>query len=84
MKQVMPRFPGLLTQPATGVLEIVIDPAGNVESADSSGRFIRPTIRCSECGKKFQYQPAMLDGTGVRYMKRIQISLSPEKPNVRR
>jgi hypothetical protein len=85
MKQVMPRFPGLLTQPATGVLEIVIDPAGNVESARLLGT-VHPTYDqlLLNAAKKFQYQPAMLDGTGVRYMKRIQISLSPEKPNVRR
>ena len=85
MRQVMPRFPGLLTQPATGVLEIVIDPAGNVESAR-----LLETVHVTydplllNAAKKFQYQPAMLDGAGVRYMKRIQISLSPEKPNVRR
>ena len=84
-KQVMPRFPGLLTQPATGVLEIVIDPAGNVESAK-----LLETVHVTydplllTAAKKFQYQPAMLDGTAVRYVKRIQISLAPEKPNLRR
>ena len=85
MRQVMPRFPGLLTQPATGVLEIVIDPAGNVESARLV-ETVHPTYDplLLIAAKKFQYQPAVLDGTGVRYMKRIQISLSPEKPNVRR
>ena len=81
----MPRFPGLLTQAATGVLEIVIDSAGNVESARLL-ETVHPTYDplLLNAAKKFQYQPAMLDGTGVRYMKRIQISLSPEKPNVRR
>ena len=85
MRQAMPRFPGLLTQAATGVLEIVIDSAGNVESARLL-ETVHPTYDplLLNAAKKFQYQPAMLDGTGVRYMKRIQISLSPEKPNVRR
>jgi len=84
-KQLMPRFPGLLTQSALGVIEIVIDPAGNVESAK-----LLETVHPSYDGllltaaKKWQYQPAQLDGTTVRYMKRIQISLAPEKPNVRR
>ena len=84
-RQTMPRFPGLLTQAATGVLEIVIDPAGNVESA----RLVE-TVHPSYDGlllaaaKKWQYQPAQLEGTTVRYMKRIQVSLAPEKPNVRR
>ena len=84
-KQAMPRFPGLLTQSALGVIEVVIDPAGGVESAK-----ILETVHPSYDGlllaaaKKWQYQPAQLDGTTVRYMKRIQISLAPEKPNLRR
>lgn len=85
MKQAMPRFPGLLTQAATGVIEVVIDPAGNVESARLL-ETVHPTYDglLLSAAKKWQYQPAQLDGTGVRYMKRIQISLAPEKPNVRR
>ena len=85
MKQTMPRFPGLLTQSALGVIELVIDPAGNVESAK-----LLQTVHPSYDGlllaaaKKWQYQPAQLDGASVRYMKRIQISLAPEKPSVRR
>ena len=85
VKQTMPRFPGLLTQPALGVIELVIDPAGNIESA----RLLEPVHPTYDglllaAAKKWQYQPAQLDGTTVRYMKRIQISLAPEKPNVRR
>jgi len=34
--------------------------------------------------KKWQYQPAQLDGAPVRYMKRIQVSLAPEPPTVHR
>jgi hypothetical protein len=85
VKQAMPRFPGLLTQAATGVLEVVIDPAGNVESARLL-ETVHPTYDGLLLGaaKKWQYQPAQLEGTGVRFMKRIQISLAPEKPNVRR
>ena len=77
-KQTMPRFPGVLTQPATGVVEIVIDPAGNVESVK-----LLETVHQIYDGvllaaaKKWQYQPAQLDGTTVRYVKRIQISLEP-------
>ena len=84
-KQNMPRFPGLLTQAATGVIELVIDPTGNVESAR-----LLETVHLNydplllSAAKKWQYQPAMVDGTAVRYMKRIQISLAPEKPSQRR
>jgi len=84
-KQTMPRYPGLLTQAATGVLELVIDPAGNVESVrllEAVHLNYDPLLLSA--AKKWQYQPAMLDGTAVRYMKRIQVSLAPEKPAQRR
>jgi hypothetical protein len=77
-KQAMPRFPGLLTQAAVGVLEIVIDPAGNVESArlvESVHQTYDPVLLAA--AKKWQYAPAVLDGTTVRYLKRIQVSLEP-------
>jgi len=84
-KQAMPRFPGLLTQAATGVLELVIDPAGNVESAKIiEAVHLNYDPLLLSAAKKWQYQPATLDGTAVRYMKRIQISLAPEKPALRR
>jgi TonB family protein len=77
-KQAMPRFPGLLTQAAVGVLEVVIDPAGNVESAkivESVHPNYDPVLLAA--AKKWQYAPAVLDGTTVRYLKRIQVSLEP-------
>lgn len=86
-KQVLPRFPGLLTQAAQGVLEVVIDATGNVESA----RLIEAVHQNYDAvllnaAKKWQYQPAMLDGSAVRYMKRIQVSLapSPDRAGARR
>ena len=77
-RQVMPRFPGTLLQGASGVLEIVIDTTGNVESA----RILEAVHQNYDglllnAAKRWQYQPALLDGTPVRYMKRIQISLEP-------
>ena len=77
-KQAMPRFPGLLTQAAIGVLEIVIDPAGSVESAkivESIHPNYDPVLLAA--AKKWQYAPAVLEGTTVRYLKRIQVSLEP-------
>jgi len=77
-KQGMPRFPGVLTQAATGVLEVVIDSTGNVESArvvDTVHPSYDPVLIAA--AKKWQYQPAVLDGTTVRYLKRIQVSLEP-------
>ncbi|HZJ32656.1 MAG TPA: hypothetical protein VFD21_13860 [Vicinamibacterales bacterium] len=77
-KQAMPRFPGLLTQAASGVLELIIDTTGAVESVrllETVHRNYDPLL--VSAAKKWQYQPAQLDGTPVRYMKRIQVSLAP-------
>lgn len=78
VRQVMPRFPDVLTAAVSGVIDLVIDAAGNVESA----RIIDPVhVRYDSlllsAAKKWQYQPATLDGSTVRYNKRIQISLNP-------
>jgi hypothetical protein len=78
VRQNMPRFPGGLREPASGVLEIVVDTTGNVESA----RMIDPVhIQYDglliNAAKKWQYQPATIDGTPVRYNRRIQVNLDP-------
>jgi len=89
VRQVMPRFPDVLTAAVSGVIDLVIDPSGNVESA----RIIDPVhVRYDSlllnAAKKWQYQPATLDGSAVRYNKRIQISLNPNavptSPSARR
>ena len=74
----MPQFPGVLKATATGVLEVVIDAAGSVESARLV-QSVHPRYDLLLLGaaKKWQYQPAQLDGTAVRYTKRIQITLAP-------
>jgi TonB family protein len=83
IRQSMPRFPGALSTQATGVLELVIDRTGAVESVRLM-QSVHPQYDALllSAAKKWQYQPAQLDGAGVRYMKRIQISLepSPERP----
>ncbi len=78
IRQNMPRFPGVLNSAVSGVIDIVIDAAGNVEAA----RMIDPVhvqydSLLLNTAKKWQYQPARLDGTAVRYNKRIQVSLDP-------
>jgi len=84
-RQTMPRYPGVLTQAASGVLELVIDSTGAVESV----RLIESVHQnynalLIAAAKKWQYQPAQLDGTTVRYLKRIQIAMSPDPSTYRR
>ena len=78
IQQKMPQFPGALTATMAGVIEVVINAAGAVESArlmESVHPRYDPMLLSQ--AKKWQYQPARLDGTPVRYLKRIQISLTP-------
>jgi TonB family protein len=82
VRQQMPRFPGNLTTQAAGVIELVIDATGSVESV----RMLEPVhpqydSLVMSAAKRWQYQPAHVAGTNVRYLKRIQISLAPPEPS---
>ena len=78
IRQSMPRFPGQLTMQAGGVIEVTIDMNGAVESVRLIER-VHPQYDSLilSAAKKWTYQPAQLEGTPVRYSKRIQISLNP-------
>ena len=75
--QKVPRFPGAVIKPATGVIELVIDEKGAVQSA-----MMRVSIDpvydklVLAAAAKWQYHPATLDGMPVKFMKRMSISTS--------
>jgi TonB family protein len=85
VRQNMPRFPGNLTTPAAGVIELVIDAAGGVETVRML-ESVHPQYDSlvMSAAKRWQYQPAHVAGTAVRYLKRIQISLAPDPSSSRR
>lgn len=78
VRQSMPRFPGNLTTAAAGVIELIIDATGAVESVRML-ESVHPQYDSLvvSAAKRWQYQPAHVAGTNVRYLKRIQISLAP-------
>jgi hypothetical protein len=80
IRQQIPAFPGKVTLQKTGVLELVIDPNGNVESAmmrvPVNAQYDRMTTTAA---KSWQYQPATVDGTPVKFVKRIQVTLVPNQ-----
>ena len=84
VRQTMPRFPGTLTTAAAGVIELIIDATGAVETVRML-ESVHPQYDSlvMSAAKRWQYQPAHVAGTNVRYQKRIQISLAPE-PSSRR
>lgn len=85
VRQNMPRFPGTLTTPAAGVIELIIDATGAVETVRML-ESVHPQYDSlvMSAAKRWQYQPAHVAGTNVRYRKRIQISLAPDPSSSRR
>jgi hypothetical protein len=80
IRQQIPAFPGRVTMAKTGVLELVIDRSGNVESA-----MMRVPVNAqydrmaTTAAKSWQYQPATVDGAPVKFVKRIQVTLVPNQ-----
>jgi hypothetical protein len=78
VRQTLPPFPGQVLAGHRGVLELFIDEHGVVESV-----FVRESInpryddQLVAAARKFQYQPATLDGAPVRYRKLLQVNVKP-------
>jgi len=78
VQQKVPKYPGNVLKETSGVIEFTIDETGAV---------VAPIVRMSIDGnydslllsavKKFQYQPATLEGKPVKYLKRLTITVSP-------
>jgi tetratricopeptide (TPR) repeat protein len=77
VRQDMPLYPGRVTFDRAGVLEVVIDASGAVESATMlEGVEALYNRLLLTAAKNWRYRPARIDGTPVKYRKRIQVTLS--------
>jgi len=78
VNQQIPPFRGQVRDAQIGIIEVVIDTMGGVESANMiasiNPQYDRQTLAAA---RLWQYQPARLDGAAVKYMKRIQVNLVP-------
>jgi hypothetical protein len=78
IQQKVPRYPNNVLKETTGILEFTIDETGAVQAPS-----VRMSIDSSydqlliSAAKKFQYQPATVDGMPVKYLKRLTITVSP-------
>ena len=81
IRQNMPRFTGTANTPASGVIELIVDANGAVESARLI-EAVHPQYDnvVLSAAKKWKYEPARFDGTPVRYKKLIQVSLASSAP----
>ncbi len=78
LNQQVPPFRGQVREAQIGIIEVVIDTMGGVESAIVVAS-INPLYdrQALAAARLWQYQPARLDGAPVKYMKRIQVNLVP-------
>jgi TonB family protein len=78
LRQELPAYPGQVVIPRQGMIEVVIDENGVVESA-----MIRQAINGNydqlavAAAKNWRYRPAMVNGTPVKFRKAVQITIRP-------
>lgn len=78
IKQMLPTYPRDNVRPNPGVIEVVIDERGDVESAT-----MRASVKSTYDGlavaaaKGWRYKPATFDNRPVKFRKLIQINLDP-------
>ena len=82
LHQQIPPYPGQIRVPQTGVIEVLIDTTGGVESASMVSP-INPHYDRLAVGaaRLWRYQPARVDGVPVKFVKRIQVNLVPTNNN---
>jgi hypothetical protein len=77
VRQDIPSYPGRVLFDRTGVIEVLIDTTGEVESATMlepmDPLYNRLLLAAA---KNWMYRPARVDGAPVKYRKRIQVSLT--------
>lgn len=77
ISQRVPPYPGRVTSTEIGVLEVVIDASGAVESAtmrvSMNAAYDRHAV---DAAKYWRYRPARIKGVPVRFRKAIRIALS--------
>lgn len=76
IQQSLPPFPSNVLVAGQGILEVIIDEAGRVESAimrvPVSPRYDRVAVAAA---KSWKFRPAMLSGRPVKYRKMVQITV---------
>jgi len=78
IRQQLPPYPGQVMVGKQGIIEIVIDESGGVESAN-----MRVSVNAAydalavSAAKTWRYRPASINGVSVKYRKAVQITIKP-------
>lgn len=77
--QTLPKYPGAVPpRGVTGVIEVVINEGGTVESAAMVASVTSSYDKAvMTAATRWLYVPAMMNGTPVKFRKRIQITVTP-------
>jgi TonB family protein len=81
VKQDLPAYPGQVVIPRQGLLEVLIDENGLVESA-----FMRVSVAphydqlAVAAARTWRFRPATLNGAPVKYRKAVQVTIKPIGP----
>jgi hypothetical protein len=78
VNQTLPMYPGPVTIPRTGKLEIVINEAGGVEFTAMTAS-VSPTYDALalSAARTWRYKPATVNGVPVKFRKVVQIAIRP-------
>ena len=80
VRQSFPPYPGKVTMASAGMLEVLVDATGAVESVDMVVSVHPQYDRIAvDAARKWQYRPATVDGVPVKYVKRVQVTLTPPR-----
>ena len=79
LNQDIPPLHRPITAERSGVVVVVIDEAGKVESAVVAQSFdAYYDLLLLQTAKRWRYRPATRDGVPVKYRKAVQLTLSPQ------
>src|SRR5262245_30768913 len=78
LRQQLPSYPGQVTRPMVGAVEVVIDESGYVVQATMRASVVpnydRQVINAAQ---NWRYKPATLNGAPVKFRKMVQVAVTP-------
>jgi TonB family protein len=81
LRQELPPYPGQVPIARQGMIEVLIDETGAVESAlmriSVSNAYDNLALAAA---RSWRFRPAMLNGTPVKYRKAVQVTIKPTGP----
>jgi hypothetical protein len=80
VRQSFPRFAGRVPNAATGIIDVLINAMGTVETArlrtPIDPRYDNQLVAAAQ---RWQYKPAMVEGVPVKFLKSVQVNLTPDR-----